>query len=113
MLAVIGHQVACAELGNRQFSGRAAWLLWRAVYLSKLPGTAQKVRVLVDWVAELFFPRDIVQTLDAGPRRAREGPETPGPRGTSGRDRTRPSPGSEADGERESDAASRSSGGSS
>jgi hypothetical protein len=24
----------------------------------------RKVRVLTDWVVELFFPRDIVQTID-------------------------------------------------
>ena len=32
--------------------------------LAKLPGLERKVRVLVDWVIELFFPRDIVQTID-------------------------------------------------
>jgi NADH dehydrogenase len=29
-----------------------------------LPGLERKIRVLVDWVIELFFPRDIVQTID-------------------------------------------------
>jgi hypothetical protein len=24
------------------------------------------VRVIIDWVIELFFPRDIVQTIDLG-----------------------------------------------
>ena len=71
VLAVIGHQTACAELtipfsGGKlvRFSGLFAWLLWRGIYLSKLPGLERKVRVLSDWVIELFFPRDIVQTLD-------------------------------------------------
>ena len=41
-----------------------AWLLWRGVYLSKLPGLERKVRVLTDWTLELFFPRDIVQTIE-------------------------------------------------
>jgi NADH dehydrogenase len=59
-LAVIGHQVACAELGDRQFSGLVAWFMWRAVYLRKLPGTERKIRVLVSWLLELFFPRDVV-----------------------------------------------------
>ncbi len=49
-----------------RFSGLLAWLLWRAIYLSKLPGLDRKVRVLADWVIELFFPRDIVQTAEAG-----------------------------------------------
>ena len=69
-LCVVGHQTACAELivpyVNKvlRFSGLSAWLLWRAIYLSKLPGLERKVRVLVDWSIELFFPRDIVQTID-------------------------------------------------
>jgi NADH:ubiquinone reductase (H+-translocating) len=70
-LCVVGHQTACAELsvpGARQksvrFSGLLAWLMWRSIYLSKLPGLERKVRVVFDWVIELFFPRDIVQTID-------------------------------------------------
>jgi NADH dehydrogenase len=53
-----------AELGGRQFSGLLAWLMWRAVYLSKLPGLEKKVRVMLDWTIDLFFPRDIVLTVD-------------------------------------------------
>lgn len=63
-LCVIGHQTACAEIKGLRFSGLLAWLMWRAIYLSKLPGLERKVRVLVDWLIELFFPRDIVQTID-------------------------------------------------
>jgi NADH dehydrogenase len=72
-LCVVGHQTACAELaipfsGTRsvKFSGLAAWLLWRGIYLIKLPSAERKVRVLLDWTLELFFPRDIVQTIDVG-----------------------------------------------
>jgi NADH:ubiquinone reductase (H+-translocating) len=72
-LCVVGHQTACAELTvpfardkSVRFSGLIAWLMWRAVYLGKLPGLERKVRVLTDWVIELFFPRDIVQTIDLG-----------------------------------------------
>src|SRR5258707_1194387 len=63
-LCVIGHHTACAEIRGLRFSGLFAWLLWRAIYLEKLPGLDRKVRVLTDWVIELFFPRDIVQTID-------------------------------------------------
>ncbi len=69
-LCVVGHQTACAELSvpfarNRslRFSGLFAWLLWRGIYLAKLPGLERKIRVLMDWTIELFFPRDIVQTI--------------------------------------------------
>ena len=70
-LCVIGHQTACAELTipfartrSLRFSGLLAWLMWRGIYLAKLPGLERKVRVLFDWTVELFFPRDIVQTID-------------------------------------------------
>jgi NADH dehydrogenase len=71
-LCVIGHQTACAELTipftgaarSMRFSGLLAWAMWRGIYLSKLPGLERKVRVLMDWTVELFFPRDIVQTID-------------------------------------------------
>jgi NADH dehydrogenase len=70
-LCVVGHQTACAELSipfarSRffRFSGLFAWLLWRGIYLAKLPGLERKIRVLMDWTIELFFPRDIVQTID-------------------------------------------------
>lgn len=70
-LCVVGYQTACAELTvpfvrskSMRFSGLLAWLMWRAIYLGKLPGLERKVRVLVDWTVELFFPKDIVQTID-------------------------------------------------
>jgi len=70
-LCVVGHQTACAELTvpfsrGRQlrFSGLLAWMMWRGIYVSKLPGLERKVRVIVNWTFELFFPRDIVQTID-------------------------------------------------
>jgi NADH dehydrogenase len=63
-LCIVGYHTACAEIKGLKFSGLFAWLLWRGVYLSKLPGLERKVRVLTDWTLELFFPRDIVQTID-------------------------------------------------
>jgi NADH dehydrogenase len=70
-LCVVGHQTACAELTvpfarskSVRFSGLLAWALWRGIYLSKLPGLERKIRVAMDWVVELFFPRDIVQTIE-------------------------------------------------
>jgi len=70
-LCVVGHQTACAELTvpfvrskSMRFSGLLAWAMWRGIYLGKLPGIERKIRVLMDWTAELFFPRDVVQTID-------------------------------------------------
>jgi NADH dehydrogenase len=68
VLCVVGHHTACAEIKGFRFSGLLAWLMWRGIYLSKLPGLERQVRVLVDWIIELFFPRDIVQTIDFSER---------------------------------------------
>ena len=42
-----------------RFSGLLAWFMWRTIYLMKLPGLDRKVRVMIDWTLDLFFPRDI------------------------------------------------------
>jgi len=58
-LASIGHQSAVAEIMGLRFSGLLAWFMWRTIYLMKLPGLDRKIRVMIDWTLDLFFPRDI------------------------------------------------------
>ncbi len=58
-LASIGHKTAVAKVGPWQLSGLLAWFMWRTIYLSKLPGLERKLRVILDWTLDLFFPRDI------------------------------------------------------
>ena len=65
MLVPLGHRTGVAEIRGLRFSGFFAWFLWRGIYLSLLPGLEKKIRVLFDWVIDLFFPRDIVLTGDA------------------------------------------------
>lgn len=61
MLAPLGHRSAVAEIKGLRFSGFFAWLLWRGIYLGKLPGWDRKVRVAIDWFLDIFLPKDIVQ----------------------------------------------------
>lgn len=61
--ALLGYQTACAEICGLKFSGLLAWWLWRTIYLLKLPSLEKKIRVALDWTVDLFFPRDIVQTM--------------------------------------------------
>lgn len=61
-LVVLGQRTAAAEIGTWKFSGLLAWFMWRGIYLSKLPGMEKKIRVLLDWIVEFFFPRDVVLT---------------------------------------------------
>ena len=58
-LASIGHQSAVADIMGLRFSGLIAWIMWRTIYLMKLPGLDRKLRVVIDWTLDLFFPRDI------------------------------------------------------
>ncbi len=62
-LATIGSREAVAEILGFHFRGFIAWWLWRTIYLSKLPGIARKLRVIVDWTMELVFSRDISLVL--------------------------------------------------
>jgi NADH dehydrogenase len=62
VLVALGRHTAVADFRGHHFAGVAAWLLWRGVYLSKLPGLEKRVRVLLDWLLDLVFSRDIVVT---------------------------------------------------
>lgn len=68
ILVALGHRTAVAEIRGLRFSGLLAWMLWRGVYLSKLPGLEKKLRVLIDWTIDLLFPRDIVLAVDSDTR---------------------------------------------
>ncbi len=58
-MASIGHHLAVGDICGVQFSGFLAWWLWRTVYLLKLPRIDRKLRVILDWTLDLFFPRDL------------------------------------------------------
>jgi NADH dehydrogenase len=62
LLASIGRRAGVAEIFGVRFSGFVAWCLWRAIYLSKLPGLQKKVRVAFDWALDIVFSKEIVQT---------------------------------------------------
>ena len=60
-LGSLGHYSAVAEILGVSISGFPAWLLWRAIYLAKLPSLRQKVRIALNWFFVLLFPPDFVQ----------------------------------------------------
>ncbi|MGH9711720.1 MAG: FAD-dependent oxidoreductase [Candidatus Acidiferrales bacterium] len=60
-LASLGHYSAVAEILGVRISGFLAWLMWRAIYLIKLPSFRQKFRIALDWFFVLLFPPDFVQ----------------------------------------------------
>jgi NADH dehydrogenase len=60
-LGSLGHLSAVAEVFGMRVSGLMAWLLWRAIYLMKMPGINRKVRISLDWLVALVFSPDLVQ----------------------------------------------------
>lgn len=60
-MGALGHHSAVAEVFGFKLSGFLAWLMWRFIYLMKLPGMDRKIRVATDWFLDLILPPDIVQ----------------------------------------------------
>ena len=58
-MAIIGKRSGIATFLGVNISGFLAWLIWRNVYLSKIPTFDKKTRVFLDWTIDLFFDRDI------------------------------------------------------
>jgi len=58
-LASIGHTRAVADVFGVRLSGFVAWLLWRGLYLMKMPTLARKARLYLEWSWAMFFPPDI------------------------------------------------------
>jgi NADH:ubiquinone reductase (H+-translocating) len=60
-LALVGRHSGVAKIYGHHFSGFLAWAMWRAVYLSKMPGMAQRSRILFDWLLDFIFGRKIAE----------------------------------------------------
>ncbi len=60
-MAIIGKRTGIANILGRNIAGFWAWLIWRNVYLSKIPNWDKRLRVLIDWILDLFFARDVAR----------------------------------------------------
>ena len=58
-MAAIGHRRGVAEVFGVSLWGFAAWLLWRAYYLSQMPTFGRKLRIFVEWSWAALFRTDI------------------------------------------------------
>jgi NADH:ubiquinone reductase (H+-translocating) len=58
-LCSIGGRRAVAEMLGFRISGVLAWILWRGVYLMKLPSWSRRIKVGSDWFWDLIFPREL------------------------------------------------------
>jgi NADH:ubiquinone reductase (H+-translocating) len=62
----LGRYKAVGRIGERTFRGFPAWWLARTYHMSQIPGTARKVRAVIDWTASLPFRRDISEVGSIG-----------------------------------------------
>jgi NADH dehydrogenase len=60
-LASIGRRTGVAQIFGVKFSGILGWILWRTVYLTKLPRLEKKLRVGLQWALDVVFERDLGQ----------------------------------------------------
>jgi NADH dehydrogenase len=60
-LATIGRRTGVANIFGLKFSGVVGWVLWRTVYLLKLPRLEKKLRVGLQWALHAVFDRDLGQ----------------------------------------------------
>jgi NADH dehydrogenase len=60
-LICVGEHFAVVDLMGIRFSGFIAWLVWRLLYLAKLVGFGNRVRVVLDWTMDLLLERSISQ----------------------------------------------------
>lgn len=55
----LGKGGALAEVFGFKISGPFAWWVYRTVYASKIVGWRAKLRTIMEWTLNLFFPRDV------------------------------------------------------
>jgi NADH dehydrogenase len=60
-MAPLGGRQAIANVFGMHLTGFLAWAMWRTAYLGIMPGLGRKLRVAMDWTADLFFQRDCSQ----------------------------------------------------
>lgn len=58
-MAIIGKRTGIASFLGMNIHGLLAWVLWRNVYLSKIPTWDKRLRVFLDWAVDILFDRDI------------------------------------------------------
>jgi NADH dehydrogenase len=60
-LICVGEHFAVVDMMGVRFSGFIAWIVWRLLYLAKLVGFGNRVRVVLDWTLDLLLERSISQ----------------------------------------------------
>jgi NADH dehydrogenase len=64
-LVSVGEHYAAAELLGFKFAGFIGWFIWRTLYLAKIIGFSNKIRVMTDWTLDLLIERSISQLQES------------------------------------------------
>jgi len=61
VMALVGKRNGVGILFGHKVHGFTAWSVWRLYYLGNLPTAEKKLRVMVDWLTDLLFKRDVTR----------------------------------------------------
>ena len=78
-LVSVGEHFAAVEMMGVRLSGFFAWWIWRTLYLTKLVGFGNKVRVVLDWTLDLLIERSFSQISADRERLQADEPPAPAP----------------------------------
>ncbi|MCC6705211.1 MAG: NAD(P)/FAD-dependent oxidoreductase, partial [Thermomicrobiales bacterium] len=56
-MATIGKNKAIAQIGDRQFTGFSAWMMWNAVHVGKMAGFRNRIAVAYRWLTTYLTGR--------------------------------------------------------
>lgn len=69
-LALLGRATGVANVGRFTFTGRPAWLVWHAYYLSHMPDWDKRIRLFTAWIQSAIFGGETGQLRLGGPSKS-------------------------------------------
>ena len=72
-LAVVGRHSGVANVYGVEINGPLAWLMWRAIYVAKMPSFSSQLGILRDWIALAFGRENVSVSWRNAPAEAAQG----------------------------------------
>lgn len=57
----LGTGYAVGEAFGMNFRGKFGWFVWRTIYLTKMPGITNKIKIAFTWTIDLFVKKNLVE----------------------------------------------------
>jgi NADH dehydrogenase len=61
IMTLIGRRNGVGVIFGHKVHGILAWWLWRMYYLGNLPSMEKRLRVMIDWIIDMLFKRDVTR----------------------------------------------------